>query len=179
VSKDAVRAQQLPLTFLSNEAHPELCYEEHYAHNLLTEFMSQHGFEVTPEYCGIETAWRAEWTSAISSTVSRTIGVNSEMDALPQIGHACGHNLIAIAGVGVALALRAAMEKHQLPGKIILLGTPAEEGGAGKQLLLDKGGYEGMDICVMCHPSSGPAHSANCNKTLAMKPITVEYFGRG
>lgn len=61
----------------------------------------------------------------------------------------CGHNLIAMAGVGVALAVKDALQKHKIPGKVVLLGTPAEEGGGGKVLLLQKGAYKDMDICVM------------------------------
>lgn len=92
-----------------------------YAHDTLTRFMSSKGWEVTNHYLGLDTAWRAEFTVGNGG---RTVGVNSEMDALPGIGHACGHNLIAIAGVGVALAVKAALEKHCVPGKVVLLGTP-------------------------------------------------------
>jgi len=83
--------------------------------------MSSKGWEITKHHLGIDTAWRAEFTIG---TGGRTLGVNSEMDALPGIGHACGHNLIAIAGVGVALAVKTAMENHSVPGKVVLLGTP-------------------------------------------------------
>lgn len=99
------------------------------------------------------------------------------MDALPGIGHACGHNLIAIAGVGVALALRAALIKHDLPGKIVLLGTPAEEGGVGKAKLIERGAYKDMDVCLMCHPGPGPKMSAGTGSSLALTGIDVEYFG--
>lgn len=83
--------------------------------------MSSHGFKVTKHYCGLDTAWRAEFTHG---TGGRVLGLNSEMDALPGVGHACGHNLIAIAGVGVALAVKAALTAHDVSGKIVLLGTP-------------------------------------------------------
>jgi len=83
--------------------------------------MRKHGFEVHPHYLGIDTAWRATWKQGEGG---RTIGFNSEMDALPGIGHACGHNLIAIGGVAAALGVRAALEKSGVPGTIILLGTP-------------------------------------------------------
>lgn len=126
--------------------------------------MSSKGWEVTKHYLGLDTAWRAEFTIG---TGGRTLGVNSEMDALPGIGHACGHNLIAIAGVGVALAVKTALERHSVPGKVVLLGTPgashflcvfvvlgssihlAEEGGGGKIILIERGGYKDMDACVM------------------------------
>ena len=129
--------------------------------------MQSHGFRVTPHYLGLETAWRAEFQHLKGG---RTIGVNAEMDALQGMGHACGHNLIAISGVGVALALKAALQTHNVPGKVVLLGTPgpllpssfllshplslppsplAEEGGGGKIILLKRGGYKDMDACIM------------------------------
>jgi len=126
--------------------------------------MSSHGFEVTKHYLGLETAWKAEFTHGKGG---RVVGVNSEMDALPGIGHGCGHNLIAISGVGVALAIRAALRAHNIPGKVILLGTPgkklpasaedvadvvgciAEEAGGGKAILLERGAYKKMDFCLM------------------------------
>ena len=125
--------------------------------------MASHGFEVTKHYLGLETAWKAEFTQGKGG---RVVGVNSEMDALPGIGHGCGHNLIAISGVGVALAIKAALRAHDIPGKVILLGTPgtkflarvedlidagraAEENGGGKAILLQRGGYKEMDICLM------------------------------
>ena len=85
--------------------------------------MSSRGFTVTRQYLGLDTAWRAEFRRGARG-VGRIVGVNAEMDALPGIGHGCGHNLIAMAGVAIALALRAALEKHDVPGTVILLGTP-------------------------------------------------------
>jgi metal-dependent amidase/aminoacylase/carboxypeptidase family protein len=128
--------------------------------------MEIHGFRVTRHYLGLDTAWRAEFQHLKGG---RTIGINSEMDALQGMGHACGHNLIAISGVGVALALKAALQAHNIPGKVVLLGTPgtlhcllafvrglshissfqAEEAGGGKVILLERGGYEDMDACIM------------------------------
>lgn len=91
-----------------------------HAHDALTTYMSSHGFQVTSHYF-LPTAWVATYTHGNGG---RTIGVNSEMDALPGIGHACGHNLIAIAGVAVACAIKVVMQKFSIPGKIVLLGTP-------------------------------------------------------
>jgi len=82
--------------------------------------MTKKNWDVKTHYL-LETAWVATFTHG---TGGRTLGVNSEMDALPGVGHACGHNLIAIAGVAVACAVRAAMVKHDIPGKVVLLGTP-------------------------------------------------------
>jgi len=101
--------------------HPEIAFKEKFAHDTLTAFMSNHGFSVTRHYLGLETAWRAEFTNGKGG---RTIGINSEMDALPGLGHACGHNLIAISGVGVALAIQDALQVHGVAGRVVLLGTP-------------------------------------------------------
>lgn len=123
--------------------------------------MEAQGWVVQRHYL-LETAWVATYTHGQGG---RVLGVNSEMDALPGIGHACGHNLIGIAGVAVACAAKAAMEQLNIDGKVILLGTPgkrypimgrfvdehrvAEEGGFGKVRLWDKGAYEEMDVCLM------------------------------
>ena len=89
----------------------------------LANFMAANGFKVTKAYLGLPTAFRAEFQHGKGG---RTLGVNSEMDALPGIGHACGHNLIAAAGAGIAVAVKAALIKHDIPGKVVLLGTPGE-----------------------------------------------------
>ncbi|KAF4612376.1 hypothetical protein D9613_003955 [Agrocybe pediades] len=160
---------------LDIHAHPELGYEEYHAHDAYTAFLEKHNFEVTRKY-HLETAWKATFTNGQPGE-GRVIGINSEMDALKGIGHACGHNLIGIAGVAVAHALRSAMQKHDIKGKIVLLGTPAEEGGAGKVKLLDKGAYEEMDVCLMCHPAPGPVGSVSLTGCLAVGQITAEYTG--
>ncbi|KAJ3568027.1 hypothetical protein NP233_g5982 [Leucocoprinus birnbaumii] len=158
---------------LEIHAHPELGFEEHYAHAAYTKFMKKYGWHVREHHL-LDTAWEATFEHGQRG---RVIGVNSEMDALKGIGHACGHNLIGIAGVAISLGLRAAMEKYDIPGKIILLGTPAEEGLDGKVVLLEKGAYKGMDVCLMCHPAPGPLGSVNLGSSLARQRITVEYKG--
>ena len=84
--------------------------------------MSDKGFTIKRHHL-LKTAWEATFTHGQGG---RTIGVNSEMDALPGVGHACGHNLIAIAGVAVACAVKAVLEKNNIDGKVVLLGTPGE-----------------------------------------------------
>ncbi|KAI0354542.1 amidohydrolase [Trametes cingulata] len=163
--------------------HPEIMWEEKYAHDRLTAFMTAHGFSVTPHYLGINTAFRAAYTHESSEKKSRksarVIGVNSEMDALPGIGHGCGHNLIAMSGVAVAIAIKAALEKHEIPGTVVLLGTPAEESGGGKIALLERGAYKEMDACIMSHPTSGPENFSGIWPGVACQPIEVEFFGHG
>ncbi|KAG9013746.1 hypothetical protein FRB90_005751 [Tulasnella sp. 427] len=154
--------------------HPEIMWQERYAHDNLTAFMKKHDFDVTPHYLGLETAWRAAFQVGNGG---RTVGFQSEMDALPGIGHACGHNLIAIIGVGCAIAVARALKKHDIAAKVVLLGTPAEEGGHGKVKLIDAGGYKEMDVCLMAHPSAGPAYSAGTGSSLAVQALTIQYFG--
>ncbi|KXN82377.1 Peptidase M20 domain-containing protein 2 [Leucoagaricus sp. SymC.cos] len=153
--------------------HPELGFQEHHAHDAYTAFMKKHGWNVK-EHHHLDTAWEATFEHGQGG---RVIGVNSEMDALKGVGHACGHNLIGIAGVAISLGLRAALEKHNIPGKIVLLGTPAEEGGDGKVILLKEGAYEGMDVCLMCHPAPGPIGSISLSSCLALERVTVDYEG--
>ncbi|KAJ3976449.1 hypothetical protein EV361DRAFT_838284 [Lentinula raphanica] len=156
--------------------HPEIAFQEKYARDTLTAFMHRHGFDITSGYLGLETAWKAEFSYGNGGKV---IGINSEMDALKRIGHACGHNLIAASGCGIAIALKAVLETHHIPGKIILLGTPAEEGGGGKIILLQRGAYHGMDFCLMSHPGPGPLHSVDLGSTTAVQTFEVEYLGKG
>ncbi|KAI5895340.1 amidohydrolase [Schizophyllum commune H4-8] len=171
---------------LQIHSHPELGYKERFAHDTLTTFMAKHGFTVTKHYLGLDTAWRAEYTHIGGG---RVLGINAEMDALP-LGHACGHNLIAMSGAGVAVAVKSALETHNLPGKIVILGTPADfslyvagrrrhvrAGGGGKVLLLERGAYEGMDACIMSHPTVGPPHTANVGSTNARFGFQVDYEG--
>jgi len=153
--------------------HPELGFEEYHAHDVYTAFMETHGFKVEKHF-HLQTAWRATFEHGSGG---RTIGINSEMDALRGIGHACGHNLIGMSGVAVACALKTALEKHDISGKISLLGTPAEEGGSGKVILLEKGAYQDMDICLMCHPAPGPIGSVALSSCLALQRVVVEYTG--
>ncbi|CAE6440475.1 unnamed protein product [Rhizoctonia solani] len=171
---------------LSLQVHdrPELNWDEKHAHDVLTQFVEKQGFQVTRHYLADQipgdTAWKAEFVIPDKSGKSLSvIGFNSEMDALPGIGHACGHNLIAMVGVAAALGLKSAMEKHNIPGRIILLGTPAEEGGEGKVHLLKAGAYREMDICLMAHPGPGNDRLVETVTTLALQSFEVEYQGQG
>ncbi|KAG5641428.1 hypothetical protein DXG03_005244 [Asterophora parasitica] len=161
---------------LSKKLHdnPELAFNETYAAKILTDFMKEHGFRVELGYGGMGTGWRAEYTVGKGG---RVLGVNSEMDALPGIGHACGHNLIAIVGLGIAVAVKEALVAHNVPGKIVILGTPAEEGGGGKIILLKKNAYKEMDACLMAHPAGGALNSSSNGVTGAAQAMFVEFHG--
>ncbi|NP_001406369.1 xaa-Arg dipeptidase isoform 1 [Mus musculus] len=139
---------------------PELAYEEHRAHGELTRFFECEppaaSWAVQPHF-GLPTAFRAEWAPPESAAGPRALQVAflCEYDALPALGHACGHNLIAEVGVAAALGLRAALESIAAPPpvKVIVLGTPAEEDGGGKIDLIEAGAFENLDVVFMAHPS--------------------------
>ena len=131
-------------------SHPEENYEEVHAHAALTSFLSDAGFDVTPSAYGMETAFEATKGSG-----GPTIAVLCEYDALPGIGHACGHNLIAISGAAAGLAVANALEREGVDGTVRVLGSPAEEGGGGKIRLIDEGAFEDVGAAMMIHPGTG------------------------
>ena len=151
VASAAVQAAKGELQELSSEIwkNPELGFEEHKAHDLLTTFLEKKGFTVERSFTGLKTAFRATVGSG-----KPNVCVICEYDALPDIGHACGHNLIAEAGVAAGLGVKAVLESEGAPaGKLTVMGTPAEEGGGGKICLLDSGGFSDIDIAMMIHPA--------------------------
>lgn len=147
--------------------HPELAFEEHFAHDLLTGILEDEGLAVERHAYGLETAFAAR-----AGTVGPTIAVLCEYDALPGVGHACGHNIIATAGLGAGLA--AAALADELGGTVVILGTPAEEGGGGKVLMADGGAFDGVDAAMMVHPAGGDLISMNA---IAIQQVFVEYEG--
>ncbi|KAL1852091.1 hypothetical protein Daus18300_012303 [Diaporthe australafricana] len=156
--------------------NPELGFKEHIAHDLLVKFMrSQEGWKVTPSAYGLETAWIAVHDSGRKGPV---VSFNVEMDALVGIGHACGHNLIATASLAAGLATASLARQHALGGKVVLFGTPAEEGGGGKIKLLDAGAYRdhGVDLNLISHP--GITHNSALMRTTAYTRFRAEFFGR-
>ncbi|KAK1979714.1 amidohydrolase [Colletotrichum cereale] len=156
--------------------NPELGYHEVVAHDTLTAFMrTRPGWKVTPSAYGMETAWVAEWDSGRKGPV---VSFNAEMDCLPGIGHACGHNLIATASLAAALAAATLLARHRLPGKLVLFGTPAEEGGGGKIRLLRAGAYadRAVDLNLISHPGIVP--DTALMRTSAYAAFRAEFFGR-
>lgn len=127
-------------------ANPELSFQERFAHGLLTDVLERRGIAVTRSAFDLETAFDATVGSA-----GPTIAICLEYDALPAVGHACGHNVIAAAGLGASLA--AAALAVEAGGRVRILGTPAEEGGGGKVLMADRGALEGVDAAMMVHPA--------------------------
>jgi amidohydrolase len=139
-------ADQLEALSHRIHAHPELAYQEVKACGWLGEFLTQQGYKVEPGVGGVETAFRA----TIETGDGPTIAILCEYDALPGIGHACGHNVIATAGAGAGAALAAV--KAALPrGRVQVIGTPAEEGGGGKVKLIKAGVFKDVDCAMMIH----------------------------
>ncbi|NEU60850.1 M20 family metallopeptidase [Paenibacillus sp. ALJ109b] len=128
-------------------ANPELSFQEVQAQQWLTEPLEAAGFQVEKGISGLDTSFRAVWEGQSGGP---TIALLAEYDALPRIGHACGHNLIGTSAVGAALALKEACP--DLPGRIVVLGTPAEEEGGGKIIMVNDGVFNEMDAVMMCHP---------------------------
>jgi amidohydrolase len=126
---------------------PELAFEEHKAANWLCEMLREAGFEVEQNVGGLPTAFRAIHPSRGTGPC---VAVLAEYDALPELGHACGHNIIAATAMGAALGL--APYKRELPGTLVVLGTPAEEGGGGKITLLNAGVFQDINAAIMIHP---------------------------
>ncbi|XP_009895884.2 xaa-Arg dipeptidase [Dryobates pubescens] len=165
-------------------SRPELAYEEHQAHDTMTRFFSSgelpgSSWAVQPRY-KLGTAFRAEWgTASPQGPRPLRIAFLCEYDALPGIGHACGHNLIAEVGAGAALGLKAALESLPQPPpvavQVTVLGTPAEEQGGGKIDLIKAGAFEGLDVVFMAHPSQ---ENAAYLPDVAEHDVTVKYYGK-
>ncbi|GAB3849032.1 M20 family metallopeptidase [Nesterenkonia populi] len=170
LAAETVREQQDALLGLSHDlhAHPEIRWEEHRSVEAITELLAQHSFSIQRTLGGLPTAFRARAGSG-----SRRIALIAEYDALEGLGHACGHNIIASASVGAALAL--APLAARLDAQIEVVGTPAEEGGGGKIYLLDQGVFDGLDAAMMIHPGPDDALWA---RPFAVSHFDVQYSGR-
>jgi amidohydrolase len=147
--------------------HPELRFEEHQASAWLADFVARHGHPVERGVAGMPTAFRARAGSG-----APRVAVLAEYDALPGVGHACGHNLIATAAVGAFVA--AATVVRAVGGEVILLGTPAEEGGGGKITMLQAGTFDGVDAAMMFHPFD---RDVLAHTTLASSWLTFHFEG--
>ncbi len=147
----AVDASRDEILDLSHRIHadPETAFEEHHAAAAVAEVLARHGFEVELPAGTLATAIRAVRRGGRGGDGPR-IGILAEYDALPGLGHGCGHNTMAASGVGAAIAL--ASMADELPGEIVFLGTPAEERGSGKQIMIDDGLMAGLDAALMYHP---------------------------
>ena len=146
----AIEAARAEILELSHRIHadPEPAYEEHHAAAWVAEALARHGFEVEAPAGSLATAVRA--VKRGGSGDGPRIGILAEYDALPGLGHGCGHNTMAASGVGAAIALAAIAD--ELPGEIVFLGCPAEERGSGKKTMIDDGLFDGLDAALLYHP---------------------------
>ncbi|WP_375486222.1 M20 family metallopeptidase [uncultured Mycobacterium sp.] len=168
--EDAVRRRGADIVELSHAIHaePELAFDEHHSCAKTQKLVAERGFEIKAGVGGLDTAFRADFGSG-----PLVVGICAEYDALPGIGHACGHNIIAASAVGTALALAEVADDLGLT--VALLGTPAEESGGGKALMLQAGVFLDVAAAVMLHP--GPADIAAA-RSLALAEVSVRYRGR-
>src|SRR2546429_1465855 len=158
------------LVRLSHRVHAanETSFEERRSSDMVAGLLSDAGFRVEMGACDLETAF-----VATAGSGPLTIGICAEYDALPGIGHACGHNVIAAAAAGAGIALAEAADDLGITVRV--LGTPAEEGGGGKILMLDRGAFDGVHAAMMVHPSPEERAHADC---LAVAHFKVRYHGQ-
>jgi amidohydrolase len=149
-------------------AHPELSYEEERAAGWTAAALADGGFTVSEGVGDLPTAFSAEFGSG-----PMVVAVCAEYDALPDVGHACGHNIIAASAVGAGLGLAAVADELGLTVRVV--GTPAEEGGGGKILLLERGVFEGVHAAMMVHPWPTERLAATC---LAVSHFDVHFTGK-
>ncbi|HYC23578.1 MAG TPA: M20 family metallopeptidase [Candidatus Bathyarchaeia archaeon] len=165
-----VEEERSRLVDLSLRIHgaPELQFEEHRASAWLVDYLESVGFSVERGAFGLPTAFAARLGSG-----HPRVAVLCEYDALPGIGHACGHNIIAAAGAGAGAALGRMV--HEAGGSVVVLGTPAEEGGGGKILMAREGAFDGIDAAMMVHPAGMDLAEMH---VLAVSQLEVEYHGK-
>ena len=158
------------LNEISHRIHenPELGFEEHFAHDLLAGAAEAAGLDVQRRAFGVDTAF-----AAFAGTSGPLVAFLCEYDALPGIGHACGHNIIAASGLGAGLAAAEVVE--DLGGRLLILGTPAEEGGGGKLVLLEAGAFADVQAALMVHPAGLELAEM---QTLAVQQLHARYRGR-
>src|SRR5580658_4873406 len=166
----AVEANLADLIALSHAIHadPELSFAETHAARHAVDALRRGGFEVTEGVADLPTAF-----SARAGHGPLVVALCAEYDALPGVGHACGHNMIAASSIGAGLALAEVADDAGLT--VLVLGTPAEEGGGGKVLMLDAGLFEEAHLAMMVHPWPSDRITANC---LAVSHFDVHYRGK-
>ncbi|ODA42156.1 M20 family metallopeptidase [Desulfosporosinus sp. BG] len=149
--------------------HPELGYKEFFASEVLSRFLQQHGFEVKRGIAGVETAFLARFSG---TRPGPRVAYLAEYDALPEVGHGCGHNLIGAASAGAAVVLSKSLE---LSGEILVIGCPAEETSGAKVTLVEQGIFKNVDAAIMFHPGS---QNVPVISSLALDALEFTFHGR-
>lgn len=170
---DVVQERRSELLGLSARLHgePETAFHENASMERLRDLLAGAGFTVESGVAGLPTALRATY-----GTGDLTVGICAEYDALPEIGHACGHNVICAIGAGAALALASVAD--ELGIRVVLLGTPAEEEGGGKVLMLDRGAFDELSVAVMAHPWPNIDIADERLTSLAVSRFRATFHGR-
>ena len=159
---------QLAELSLKIHANPEMGFQETKAAAWLIQYLEENGFSVEPDFCELPTAFRGRYGQG-----KPAIAILAEYDALPKMGHACGHNLIAASAVGAAVAAKPAID--QFGGSVLVIGTPAEEIHGGKVIIAERGGFSNLDIAMMVHPG---VTDSTTTVALAAQPLEIEFFGK-
>ncbi|AIF44528.1 M20 family metallopeptidase [Virgibacillus sp. SK37] len=154
-------------------SNPELGYKEEKACQIQCEFLRENGFKVEENLGGLPTAYKAVYQYKPGDL---TLAVVSEYDALPEIGHACGHNLICASALGTAIETKKYMEEQKIPGTLVVMGTPAEESGGGKIKLLEQNAWDGIDAILFMHPTSDTTRLAG--ECMSSTSIQIEFKGQ-
>jgi amidohydrolase len=168
--KDSVEFQRQQLIRLSLNIHdnPELGFKEEKASAWLTGYLEDKGFHVERGIAGLPTAFRATYGQG-----SPRVALLAEYDALPKMGHGCGHNIIGVSAAGAGVASKHIVD--QLGGSVVVLGTPAEEGFGGKIDIVKAGAFEEIDVAMIVHPDT---RNLSTEEALAASTLEVEFFGR-
>ncbi len=162
------RREQLNQLSLKIHDNPETAFQEVRAAAWLTEYLKENGFSVEQGICGLPTAFRARYGEG-----KPAIALLAEYDALPKLGHACGHNLIATSAAGAGVAARLAADNFG--GSILVMGTPGEEMYGGKVFMVKRGAFDDVDAAMMVHPAG---LNTATTKFLACQTLEVEFFGK-
>lgn len=167
VNKLGNEFDELSLQIYNN---PELGYEEYISCKLHTDILEKYGFQVENNFSGVETGFKATYKS---SKPGLTVAYLSEYDALPTVGHGCGHNILGTVSTGAAIVLKHLID--EIGGSVIVFGTPAEETSGAKVTYVENNEFDGVDIALMAHPGSAYSKSGS---SLALEPVQFEFFGK-
>lgn len=167
VDEIAPELNELSLEIFNN---PELGYEEYKACKLHTDILRKYGFTVEKNFSGVETGFKAVYKGEKDGI---TVAYMAEYDALPGIGHGCGHNLLGSVSTGAGIVLKQIID--EIGGTVIVFGTPAEETSGAKVTYVENHEFDNVNIAMMAHPGSDYTKSGT---SLALEPIQFEFFGK-